>query len=155
MSVLILVLILAGAVVLLALELFILPGLTLAGVASAILYFFGIYFAFAELGYTEGIFTIIASLLSVILTIRWFMKSKRLEEYALKETIADPINVAEKLNLQVGQQGITLTRLSLVGNASFNGLPVEVYSTEGLIEEQTPIEIVRIEKATIYVKKQS
>lgn len=83
------------------------------------------------------------------------MKSKRLEEYALKETIADPINVAEKLNLQVGQQGITLTRLSLVGNASFNGLPVEVYSTEGLIEEQTPIEIVRIEKATIYVKKQS
>ncbi len=154
MELIILISILLAAVLLFALELFVLPGISLAGIASAALYFYAIYFAFTELGYSEGIFTIIASLLTVLLTIRWFMKSKKLEKYSLKEKMADPVNIVEELNLKVGDKGTAITRLSLIGNATFGGMPVEVYSTEGLIEEQTPIEIIRIEKATIYVKKQ-
>ena len=48
---------------------------------------------------------------------------------------------------------MSVTRLTLIGNADFNGHIIEVQSADGFSDEKTPVEIVRINETTVYVKQ--
>ena len=50
--------------------------------------------------------------------------------------------------------GITTTRLAQIGYAEIEGNIIEVKSTEGLLDEKTPIIVNRIADGTIFVEKQ-
>lgn len=154
MEIIILISLLAAALLLFILELFVLPGLSISGIASAAFYLYSIFYAFTEIGSTAGYITIGVSLFSIVLCLWWMARSKTIDRLSMKTTMADIPTSAQSLGLNVGDKGTTITRLSVIGNASFGTLPVEVYSTEGFIDEGTPIEIVRIEGANIYVKRQ-
>lgn len=55
--------------------------------------------------------------------------------------------------VKIGDTGITTTRLALIGYAEINGDIVEVKSTDGLMDEKTPIIVNRITDGTILVEK--
>lgn len=48
---------------------------------------------------------------------------------------------------------MSLTRLTLIGNAEINGHIIEVQSADGFIEERTPIQVTRINNGTVYVTR--
>lgn len=149
---LIILLIVAG-IVLLLIELFLIPGLGLTGLAAASCLIAANYFAFVHLGLVPGFITLICTLAASVGALVWFMRSKTLDKISLKQTIDSSVKDEHKTEVQVGDKGITTTRLTLIGNAQFQGRPVEVKSARGFIDENQQVQVVRIDDGMILVEQ--
>ena len=149
MDVLIIIALIAAAVILFLVELFVIPGISLAGISALVCIIYANYYAFANLGTGAGFITLIISGIACIGSLVWFMRSKTLDKLALKKDINR--SAAEKV--KVGDTGITITRLAQIGNAEINGNIIEVKSMDGLLNEKTPIVVNRITDGIIFVEK--
>ena len=145
-------LILAG-LLLFIVEVFLVPGISIAGIASAICLLYANYYAFDALGLTAGFITLAASVIGCIAITVWFMHSKTVDKLSLKKTLDYKIDPLKGLNIQIGDKGITVTRLALIGNADINGHLIEVRSADGLIDEKTPIYVERMIEGAVIVRK--
>ena len=150
MDVLIIIALIAAAVILFLVELFVIPGISLAGISALVCIIYANYYAFANLGTGAGFITLIISGIACIGSLVWFMRSKTLDKLALKKSKIDR-SAAEKV--KVGDTGITITRLAQIGNAEINGNIIEVKSMDGLLNEKTPIVVNRITDGIIFVEK--
>ena len=81
------------------------------------------------------------------------MRSRTLDRLSLKEEIGASVDNRDERSIAVGQQGVTTTRLALIGMADFDGKTVEVKSIDGFIDERTPVVVDRISEGTILVKR--
>ncbi len=153
MGTLIILTLIAAGLILLLVEVFLIPGISIAGIASCCCFIYVIYYAFSTIGTAAGIATIAASTIGIIASIIWFMKSKAVDKLSLHKTIDYKPTPLEGLNLSVGDTGITTTRLTLIGNAEFSNHIIEVQSADGFIDEKTPVEIYRIVGSIVYVKQ--
>lgn len=148
----ILALILAG-LLLFIVEVFLIPGISIAGIASAICLLYANYYAFDALGLTAGFITLAISVLGCIAVTMWFMHSKTVDKLSLKKTLDYKINPLKGLDIHPGDEGIAVTRLALVGNAEINGHIIEVRSADGLIDEKTPVYVDRIVENNVIVRR--
>ena len=151
-TLIIIALIIVGLVFFL-IEVFLVPGISIAGILSAICLIYACFHAFVYIGIEAGLITIAVSGLGVIAATVWFMKSKTVDKLSLHKTLDFKIDPLKGISIKVGDKGRTTTRLTLIGNADFNGNIIEVKSADGFIDEQCPIEICRIQGNTIYVKQ--
>ena len=152
MEVFIIVSLILAGLLLFIVEVFLIPGISIAGIASAICLLYANYYAFANLG-MAGFITLIASVLSCIAIIVWFMHSKTMDKLSLKKTLDYKIDPLKGTHIRIGDKGIAITRLALIGNANFNGHIIEVRSADGLIDENTPIYVERMVEGTVIVRK--
>lgn len=155
MEILIIIALIVGGLILFAVEVFLVPGFSLAGIASGISILYAIYYAFDTSGVQGGGIAIGASVLGIIGVVTWFMKSRTVDRLALKSTVNYCLNPLKDIPLKPGDTGIAITRLTLIGNADFNGNIIEVYSMDGFIDEQTPICISRIQDGRVYVQRKN
>ena len=146
MDIFIIAILVVAAVILFLVELFIIPGISIAGFLAGGCIIYANYYAFANLGATAGIITCIGSLV-------WFMHSKTLDKIALKKNITSKVDRSAEEKVKIGDTGITTTRLALIGYAEINGDIVEVKSTDGFLNEKTPIIVNRITDGVILVEK--
>lgn len=150
-------LIIAGLIIagllLFAIEVFLIPGISIAGIASAGCILYAIYYAFDTLGILPGVVTLIASAIGIAGVTVWFLRSKTVDKLSLKKTIDYRPEPLKDLNLKVGDKGMSLTRLALIGNAEFDGHIIEVRSADGFIDEKTPVQVERILEGIVMVKK--
>ena len=152
MEILIILSLIIVGLILFAIEVFLIPGISLAGIASGISLIYAIYYSFVHVGMLCGIITIVVSVLGIIAVTWWFMRSKTMDKLSLKKSLDYRPNPLEGLNIQQGDQGITTTRLTLIGNADFNGHQIEVQSADGFIDEKTKVVISHIKDGHVYVK---
>ena len=138
---------------LLAAELFILPGTGVAGIAAICWLVGANYFTFVWFGLTTGLWLSAASLVACILVGYWMLRSKTLEKYSLHKSIDSTAATQDQLSVQPGDEGVAVNRLALIGNADIGGRLVEVKSADGFLDEGTPVIVVRVEDAQITVKK--
>ncbi len=143
--------IVAGLVLFIA-EVFLIPGLSLAGIASAGCLVFVNYYAFAHLGVAGGFITLLISVAAYLLIFFWFIRSKSIDKLALQKDIDSTVGTPEQSAVKVGDEGIAITRLALIGNAEINGNIIEVKSAGGFIDERTPIVVDRIQEGIIMVR---
>ena len=148
-TLIIIALILAG-LLLFAVEVFLVPGITLAGIASGISLLYAIYYAFHSVGTQAGFITLAVEAVGIIGITIWFMRSKTVDRLSLKQTLDYKPEPLKGINIQAG---MSLTRLTLIGNAEINGHIIEVQSADGFIEERTPIQVTRINNGTVYVTR--
>lgn len=153
MEVLIIAALILAGLLLFIVEVFLIPGISIAGMASAICLLYANYYAFTALGTAAGFITLIASVVGCIAIMAWFMHSKTVDKLSLKKTLDYKIDPLQDAGIKVGDEGITTTRLALIGNAEINGHIVEVRSSDGLIDEHTPICVVRIAESGVIVRK--
>ena len=151
-TLIIIALILAG-LLLFAVEVFLIPGISLAGIASGVSILYAIYYAFSTLGTQAGFITLGASAIGIAGVTLWFMRSKTVDRLALNHTLNFKLNPLKGLDLQVGDTGITVTRLTLIGNAEIKGQRIEVQSADGFIDEKTAVRISRIDNGVVYVQR--
>ena len=152
MDVLIIIALIAAAVILFLVELFVIPGISLAGISALVCIIYANYYAFANLGTGAGFITLIISGIACIGSLVWFMRSKTLDKLALKKDITSKIDRSAAEKVKVGDTGITITRLAQIGNAEINGNIIEVKSMDGLLNEKTPIVVNRITDGIIFVQ---
>ncbi len=150
--VIIIALIVAGLLLFMA-EVFLIPGLSLAGIASAGCLIYVNYYAFAQLRATGGLVTLIISLCSYIIMLIWFLRSKAIDKLALKKNIDSTVGTPAEQEVKIGDTGVAITRLALIGNAEINGKIIEVKSADGFLNEHTPIVVERIMEGIIMVRK--
>ena len=148
----IIALILAG-LLLFIVEVFLIPGISIAGIASAICLLYANYYAFDALGVTAGFITLVASGIGVVVVTAWSMHSKTVDKLSLKKTLDYKIDPLKGLDINVDDEGVAVTRLALIGNAEINGHIIEVRSADGLIDEKTPIRVERIVEGSVIVRK--
>ncbi|MBC8591710.1 NfeD family protein [Oscillospiraceae bacterium N12] len=154
MDVLIIIVLIIAAVILFLVELFVIPGISVAGFAALGCIIYANYYAFANLGTGAGFITLVVSGVACIGSLVWFMRSKTLDKIALKKDITSKIDKSAAEKVKVGDTGITITRLAQIGNAEINGNIIEVKTLEGLLNEKTPVIVTRITDGIIYVEKQ-
>ena len=152
MEILIIASLLLAGLLLFAVEVFLIPGISLAGIASAISLIYAVYYSFVHISMIGGVITLIVSIIGIAALTCWFMRSKTVDKLSLKKTLENAPNPLEGLGLKVGDQGVTTTRLTLIGNAEFNNHQVEVQSADGFIDEKTSIFISYIKDGHIFVK---
>ena len=79
---------------------------------------------------------------------------KTMDKLSLKKTLDYKIDPLKGTHIRIGDKGIAITRLALIGNANFNGhIIIEVRSADGLIDENTPIYVERMVEGTVIVRK--
>lgn len=153
MDILIIVSLIVAGLLLFAIEVFLIPGISLAGLASAGCILYANYYAFDTLGTLPGIITLVVSALGIIAVTVWFMRSKTVDKLSLKKTIDYRPEPLKGLDLKVGDEGVAITRLALIGNAEFNGHIIEVRSADGFIDEKCRIRVERILDGIVMVQK--
>lgn len=139
------------AVVLVILELFFLPGLSVAGLAAVFFYGGALYYAFAHIGITAGITTLAGAIVITWVLIYCFLHSRMLDKMKLKAEIDStaPTNVKQTIN--IGDKGLALSRLNPMGTVLIDGCTVEAHSTGEYIEESTPVQVIKVEPTAIVV----
>ena len=151
MEILIIIALLIAGLILLLLEVFLFPGISLAGIGATVCLVYANVRAFSELGTWPGVITLAISIISSILVFVWFMRSKSLDKLALKKDIDSSVKQPEAATIQVGDTGVAITRLAQIGNAQFGDRIVEVRTTGDFIDAKTPIIVDRITDGIILV----
>lgn len=153
MDILIITLLIIVAVILFLVELFVVPGVSIAGILAGGCALFANYYAFAHVSTGTGIITLLVTCVACIGSLVWFMRSKTLDRLSLQQNITSKIDRSAEARIRPDDTGITTTRLALIGYADIKGNIVEVKSTGELLDEHTPIRVVRVVDGIILVEK--
>lgn len=95
MDILILVLLSLAGILLLVLELFLIPGIGMAGIAGGGCLIGAVVYAYMAIGTTAGHITFFAVLLASAIAVYAFYKSKAIEKVGLDTTIDDKVELAD------------------------------------------------------------
>lgn len=140
------------AVVLILAEIFLLPGITLAGIGGGLFAVGGIIYAY-QVSETTGNITLIVSVLLFVGIFIWMLRSRSFSRVALKTNVDSKLTSSRDLGLVPGDEGITLSRLAPIGKARIKGITVEAKSQEELIDENIPVVVVRVDGYNVIVKR--
>ncbi len=143
------------ALALAILEIFFLPGITIAGICSLVFYGGGIYYAYVLFGTNGAVITLLVAALVTIAVIIGFMRSRSFDKIALHTEIDSVVPSQVSADIKVGDTGQTLTRLNPMGKIIVGSHTVEAQAENELIEEDTPVKIIRIEPNVVIVCKEN
>lgn len=148
-------LILLGILFMLA-EIFLLPGISIAGIAGAIFLIGGIVYSYLFIGSTAGNITLAASAIAMGASFFLLLKSKSLRRISLETNIESKVDNSDLAKISVGDTGIALSRLNPTGKVMVNELIVEGKSYNGeFIDEDEKIEVIRIDTYQIQVVRKT
>lgn len=150
--IIIICLILLGVALMMA-EIFLLPGISIAGFAGGLMMIASIFYAFYYMGATAGYITLVANVVVFVASLIILVKSKALDHIALKTDIDAKVDQPELQILKAGDKGITLSRLNPIGKAEFGDYIVEAKSFTGeFIDAEQTVEIVKVESNNVLVQ---
>ena len=135
-------------------EIFLLPGISIAGIAGAIFLIGGIVYSYMFLGSTAGNITLAASAVTLGLTFFGLLKSKSLERISLNTNIDDKVDNSYLLKIAAGDTGVAISRLNPIGKILVNDIVAEGKSFDGeFIEEDSEIVVIKVETYNVLVKR--
>ena len=143
------------ALALAVLEIFFLPGITIAGICSLVFYGGGIYYAYVLFGTNGAVITLLVAAIVTIAVIIGFMRSRSFDKIALHTEIGSVVPSQVPADIKVGDVGKTLTRLNPMGKVIVRQHTVEAQAENELIEEETPVRIIRVEPNVVIVCKEN
>jgi len=138
------------AIVLVLLEIFLLPGITIAGIGGGIFALGGLFSAYSVSSFIGNV-TLLLSVCAFTIAFIWLVKSKSLNRVALHKDVDSRLISSRELGINPGDEGITLSRLAPIGKASINDIVVEAKSEEGFIDEEVPVVVVRVDGYNVIV----
>ena len=145
---LIITLVLAGIILILA-EIFLIPGIGIAGVLGVLSLCGSCWYAFAYMSPLTGAVATIVNVVLLTVLLCYAFRAKTWKKLELS-TVIDNAESEEKAC--GGDKGKTVTRLCPMGTARIGNKNYEVTAFEGMIDAGTPVEVVHIENNKIYVK---
>lgn len=150
--------------ILLALEIFVIPGFGIAGIGGIAAIFLGLYLSllgtmpdpgdFIRAGYTIG-WSIVLSILLGILILRQLPKTSLFHKLTLEmvESTGEGFTSADTRSELIGETGVTLSSLRPVGTAKIDGRRMDVVTEGDYIDENTPIVVTEVHGHRIVVQE--
>jgi membrane-bound ClpP family serine protease len=133
-------------------EIFLIPGLTITAVAGGAFSIGGVYYAFSHLGTTGGVITLFALVAIIGVSFVYLVKSKALDSIALKTDINSTVASTEFEGISVGDEGISLSRLNPMGKVRVNNITMEAKTLGDFVDENTVIEVIKVSPMQLIVK---
>jgi membrane-bound ClpP family serine protease len=139
-------------ILLIFLEVILIPGISVAGIAGSVFMFGGIIAAFYYHGMLVGVLSLIVS--GMAIGSAWFILLKTgASSWMANHKILEGKGIESKLDqVKVGDTGITVSRLNPIGKAEINGKLVEVTCQSGFAEQDTQISVIETRTNSILVK---
>jgi membrane-bound ClpP family serine protease len=145
------IIILLIALLLIFLEIFVLPGINVAGILGLLLIIAGIYLSYTQIGTPIAHYVLAATLFLGTLILVFGLRSSTWRKVSLDTSIDSKVSGDVSVNVKVGDHGTTLTRLGPIGTVLINGMTFEAKSTN-IIDAKTEIEVTGIDGNEIIVK---
>ena len=147
---LLLCLILIGFV-LLALEILVFPGTSVAGILGLAALVFSVYETFATHGSLAGWIMLVCVLVFLVVMLILILRGKTWKKFQLDTSLDGKVNVeAEKV--KVGQEGVAISRLAPMGTVEIEGTFYEAQSVMDLIDQKTKVKVVKVEGNKLWVQ---
>lgn len=137
----------------LLLEILVLPGTNIAGVLGFVLLGIGIWQAYAVYGGFAGTIALVLIVIFSIIALYIALKSNTWKRASLNKNIDGKVNLIDGDKIKPGDQGKAISRLVPMGKAIINGEYYEVKTSGEFIDQETKIEVVKIEYNKVFVKK--
>lgn len=141
------------AIFFLIVEIFLIPGISIAGLGSLLCFIAGIAMAYIKLGTVAGTWTLGTTLVVTSAVTYWFYRSKTLDRMALNTQIDSKTEPFQGLDVQVGDTGITVSRLAPIGRILINGKTIEGRSENEMIEPDAQIVVVEVGSYNVLVRR--
>lgn len=149
---LIITLMIIGLILILS-EIFLVPGIGVAGILGILSISGSSYLAFSGFGTMAGIIvTAVNVAILVCMTVIAF-RANTWKKLSLHTNIESKAVADEAALVSVGDKGKAMTRLAPIGAARFDAGKVEARAFEGMIDAGADVEVVLIEDGKIYVKQ--
>ena len=145
------ILTIVGLVLLLA-EIFLIPGVGVAGVLGLISLVGSCVYAFNVFGMTTGTIIVAVNVVLVVGLTVYVLRAKTWKRFTLDTNIESKAIPDKDSALAVGDVGKTTTRLAPIGMARFETGVYEVKALEGMIAPGVEVEVAHIEDNKIIVK---
>jgi membrane-bound ClpP family serine protease len=152
MDIIIVIVLCLLGIVLILIEIFLIPGITIAGIAGGLFAVGAIYYAFSHLGVAGGTIALIFSLILFGIAFVYLVKSKALDTIALKTNIQSTVASGDALKINEGDEGISISRLNPMGKVKINDIVIEAKSLGEFINEETAIVVVKVSPTQLIVK---
>jgi membrane-bound ClpP family serine protease len=133
-------------------EIIFVPGTTLLGLFGLIFTIIGVIISYISFGAGIGTIVMIVAGTIGVGALVYSLKSGVWEKFALKGSINSKVNEGEKEDLQVGEEGITVSSLRPIGKGEFKERIYEVTTLGNFLTTDTKIRIVSIKNNKIIVE---
>jgi membrane-bound ClpP family serine protease len=153
MSVAFIIALIVIGLALIVVEVVVLPGITVAGIAGALLIGFGIFFTYRWFGNTAGTYALIGTSVLFIIFLIYALRAKTWDRLSLHSEIDSRVNVVDTNDIKTGDRGMTVSRLAPIGKILIHDKIVEGKSKFGLIDENKEIEVIQVNESTIIVQE--
>ena len=145
-------LILLGLLLFLA-ELVLLPGITVAAVGAFCCLVGAVTWAFVGGGMGMGFIVLAVVVVLLVLLTILFIRPRTWNRFALKTNIESQVQPVEiEKQVEVGVQGITLTRLAPMGKVQIDGQIFEAKSLDSYIDPRQEVIVIGYDNATLVVR---
>jgi membrane-bound ClpP family serine protease len=138
------------ALSLILVEIFLLPGISLAGIGGLLFAICGVSYAYA-VGLTMGHVTLASSVLLFAASFFFLLRAKSFNRVALHTEIDSKLTSSREMGIQPGDKGITISRLAPIGKAKIKGITVEAKSLGEFMDEGTPVTVLRVDGYNVIV----
>ena len=145
------IIILLIALLLIFLEIFVLPGINVAGILGLLLMIAGIYLGYRQIGAPTAHYILATTLVLGTLIMFFGLRSSTWRKVALDTAIESKVAGDVSENVKVGDRGTALTRLGPIGTVLINGKTFEAKSAN-ITDAKTEIEVMEIDGNEIIVK---
>jgi len=154
----------AAGIILLALEIFVIPGFGIAGISGTMLIIISLYLSlvgslpspedFRHATYTVG-WSFILTIIAGYIIIRIFPRTSFFQKLTLAEveSAREGYTSVKTLSDLVGEKGVALNNLRPVGKAEINGRRLDVVTEGGYIEKDTTVIVTEVDGSRIVVRE--
>ena len=153
MSVALIIILIIVGLALMVVEVVVLPGITVSGIAGVLLIGCGVYLTFKWFGGTAGTLSLIGTGILFIIFLIYVVRAKTWERLSLHSEIDSKVNVVDTNDIKTGDKGMTVSRLAPIGKILIHGKIMEGKSEFGLIDENREIEVVHVNDSTVIVQE--
>lgn len=149
--------VIVGAILLMAiflfiLEIFVLPGITFAALGGIVCAIAGVAYAYYTYGVVGGVIALSAGAALFGVTLYATIKSNLFDRMALEKQIDSKVVTEGISTVTPGEIGLTLSRLNPMGKVNINGLIFEAKSVNGFVDEQQSIRVLKVVDNTVLVE---
>ena len=148
----IIVLLITTGLLLLVLEFFVVPGITIAGIGGFALIAGGIFMAYG-IDASTGHITLGSTLFATLILLYYALRTKTWDKAMLNSTINSKVETFEENSINVGDLGKTITRVNPMGKARINEQEVEAHCPGQFLDPKTKIEVTEVYKNYVIVKQ--
>jgi membrane-bound ClpP family serine protease len=143
------------SILMILMEIFLLPGITVAGIAGAVFSMGSIWYAYSHLGAAGGHVTVALSVVLFGFLFVWLIRSRAIDRISLQADIDAKVDTGGLNTVTAGDEGLTVSRLNPVGKARINGVFVEAKAETGFLDEGVRIVVLKKLASQVIVREKA